>query len=242
MRSAGLIFRTLLRWSARIAAMIAIVIGCLIIADSLHQNQCRGSPTHKGESYESIGERLTLLNTGQETNGKVLEIDVSFKPSAETTLLKWREVHVHPYQEERFEVISGNVRFRIGDREQVLTAGQTITGPPNTPHAWTSADGKDIHMRAELRPALHTDAAFSSAQHVSAVRGKVSLLQAAVIMSEFDGVPYPPAPGRFFLQALVKVLAPIGRVLGYKACWPEQAGAQLHETKSRHADESMTPQ
>jgi hypothetical protein len=61
MRSAGLIFRTLLRWSARIAAVIAIVIGCLIIADSLHQNQCRDGPTHKGESYESIGERLTLL-------------------------------------------------------------------------------------------------------------------------------------------------------------------------------------
>jgi quercetin dioxygenase-like cupin family protein len=193
------------------------VITGLVIADSLHQRDCRSRASHKGESYEFIGERLILLNTGQETNGEVLEIDVSFKPTAETNVLKWREIHVHPKQEERFEVISGNVRFLIGDREHILTAGQTIKGPPNTPHAWSSADGKDIHMRAELRPALHTDAAFSSAQHAQAA-GKMSLLQAAVIMSEFDGIPYPTKPPPLIMQGLVKVLAPIGRLLGYKAC------------------------
>ena len=215
MRSARSIFRTVLRWTAWVAALVTVAIAGLVIADTLHQRDCRGSASHKGESYESIGERLTLLNTGHETNGEMLEIDVSFKPTAETNLVKWREVHVHPHQEERFEVISGVVRFRIGNREQILTAGQRITGPPNTPHAWNSADGKDIHMRAELRPALHTDAAFSSAQHV---RGKMSLLQAVVIMSEFDGIAYPTKPPPLFMKGLVKVLAPIGRLLGYRAC------------------------
>jgi quercetin dioxygenase-like cupin family protein len=211
------ILRTALRWGGRLVALIVVIIVGLVIADSLHQRQCR-SASHKGESYEFMGERLTLLNTGQETNGEVLEIDVSFKPTAETNVLKWQEVHVHPHQEERFEVISGAVRFQIGDREQTLTAGQTITGPSNTPHAWSSADGKEIHMRAELRPALHTDAAFSSAQHAIATEGRMSLLQAAVIMSEFDGIPYPTKPPPILVQGLVKVLAPIGRLVGYKAC------------------------
>jgi mannose-6-phosphate isomerase-like protein (cupin superfamily) len=214
-RSGRSIFRTVLRWSAWFAAVIAIVIGGLVVADVLYQRECHGRVSHKGESYEFIGERLTLLNTGQETNGEVLEIDVSFKPTAETNVLKWQDVHVHPRQEERFEVISGAVRFRIGDREQILTVGQRITGPPNTPHRWNSADGKDIHMRAELRPALHTDAAFSSAQHV---RGKMSLLQAAVIMSEFDGIAYPTKPPPLVMRTLVRALAPIGRLLGYRAC------------------------
>jgi len=212
------LLRGAFRWGGRLAALIAIIIVGLVIADSLHRKQCHDSASHKGEVHEFMGERLTLLNTGQETNGEVLEIDVSFKPTAKTNVLKWQEVHVHPHQEERFEVISGAVRFRIGDREQTLTAGQTITGPPNTPHAWSSADGKEIHMRGELRPALHTDAAFSSAQHVSATQGRVSLLQAAVIMSEFDGIPFPVKPSPFLIQGLVKVLAPIGRLLGYKAC------------------------
>jgi quercetin dioxygenase-like cupin family protein len=218
MRSARLIFRTLLRWSAWVAVLIAIVVGGLVIADSLHQRECRGGASHKGESYEFIGERLTLLNTGQETNGNVLEIDVSFKPTVETNRLKWEDVHVHSHQEEWFEVISGAVRFRIGNQEQILTAGQTITGPPNTPHRWNSADGKEIHMRAELRPALHTDAAFSSFRHVHATRGKISLLQAAVIMSEFDGIAYPTKPPPLLMKVIVKVLAPIGRLFGYRAC------------------------
>jgi hypothetical protein len=148
----------------------------------------------------------------------VLEIDVSFKPTAKTNALKWQDVHVHSHQEERFEVISGTVRFRIGNREQILTAGQTITGPPNTPHRWNSADGKDIYMRAELRPALRTDGAFSSFRHMHATRGKISLLQAAVIMSEFDGIAYPTNPPPLLMKGLVKVLAPIGRLLGYRAC------------------------
>jgi quercetin dioxygenase-like cupin family protein len=212
------ILRRVLRWATRLAALIAVIIVTLVISDSLHKMECRGKASHKGEVHEFMGERLTLLNTGQETNGEVLVIDVFFKPTAQTNALKWQEIHVHPHQEERFDVISGIVRFRVGSREHTLTAGQTITGPPNTPHAWSSADGRDIHMRTELRPALYTDAAFSSAQYVHATRGKVSLLQAAVIMSEFDGVPYPVKPPPFLIQALVKVLAPIGRLLGYKAC------------------------
>ena len=70
-------------------------------------------------------------------------------------------------------------------------------------------------MRAELRPALHTDAAFSSAQHV---RGKMSLLQAAVIMSGFEGIAYPTKPPPLLIRGLVRVLAPIGRLLGHRAC------------------------
>jgi hypothetical protein len=43
-------------------------------------------------------------------------------------------------------------------------------------------------------------------------------LQAAVIMSEFDGLAYPTKTRSILMQALVKVLAPIGRLFGYKAC------------------------
>ncbi len=198
------ILRTVLRWGGRLLALIVIIVIGLVIADSLHQKQCRGGASHKGESFEFMGERLTFLNTGQETNGEILEIDVSF--------------NVHPYQEERFKVISGTVRFRIGDREQILTAGQSISGPPNIPHTWNSADGEEIQMLAELRPALHTDAAAASFMHAGSTQGKMSLLQAVVIMSEFDGLAYPTKTTPILMQTFVKVLAPIGRLLGYKAC------------------------
>jgi quercetin dioxygenase-like cupin family protein len=210
--------RTVLRWGVRLLGLIMIILIGLVIADSLHHRQCRAGASHKGESYEFMGERLTFLNTGQETNGEVLEIDVTFKPTEQTNILKWQDAHVHPYQEERFKVISGSVRFRVGDREQILTAGQSISGPPNVPHTWNSADGNEIHMLAELRPALHTDAAAASFMHAGSTEGKISLLQGVVIMSEFDGLAYPTKMRPIFMQAFVKVLAPIGRLIGYRAC------------------------
>jgi quercetin dioxygenase-like cupin family protein len=212
------VLRAIFRWGARLLALVLILIIGLVIADSLHQRPCREGASHKGESYEFLGERLTFLNTGKETNGEVLEMDVTFKPTAETNILKWQDTHVHPYQEERFKVISGSVRFRIGDKEQILTPGQSISGPPNVVHGWNSADGKDIHMLAESRPALHTDAAAATFFRAGSTGGKMSLLQAMVIMSEYDGLAYPPNKSPFLMQTLVKVLAPIGRLLGDKAC------------------------
>lgn len=87
--------RTVFRWAVRLAALIVVILIGLAIADSLHPKQCRGGARHKGESYEMMGERLTFLNTGQETSGEVLKIDVTFKPTAQTNPLKWRDVHVH---------------------------------------------------------------------------------------------------------------------------------------------------
>jgi Cupin domain len=148
----------------------------------------------------------------------VLEIDVTFKPTEKTNILKWHDGHVHPDQEEKFKVISGTVRFQVGDRQEILTAGQSITGPLNTFHTWNSADGKDIHMLAELRPALHTDAPAASFMRAGSTQRKISFLQAVVIMSEYDGLAYPTKKHSVLMRALVTVLAPIGRLIGYKAC------------------------
>src|SRR4030095_9348442 len=194
------ILRVIFRWGGRLFALLLILIIGLVIADSLHQRPCRGGASHKGESYEFMGERLTFLNTGKETNREGVQIDVMFKPTSETNILKWQDTHVHPYQEERFKVISGSVRFRVGNREQILTPGQSISGPPNVVHGGNSADGGEIHMLAEFRPALHTDSAAASFFRAAFTEGKMSLLQAVVIMSEFDGLAYPTNKSPILMQ------------------------------------------
>src|SRR6266536_1662963 len=168
----GKFIRSLAKWAFRILAITVIVAVGLVFADSLHERKCRGVASHKGKSFEFMGERLTFLNTGQETKGEVLEIEVSFRPTAATNILKWQDGHVHPHQEERFKVISGAVRFRVDDREEVLTAGQSISGPPNVYHTWNSADGKEVKILAELRPALNTDAAAAGFVNAGSMEGK----------------------------------------------------------------------
>jgi hypothetical protein len=49
-------------------------------------------------------------------------------------------------------------------------------------------------------------------------QGKMSLLQAAVTMSEFDGLAYPTKTWSMLIQALVKMLVPFGKLFGHKAC------------------------
>jgi hypothetical protein len=44
----------------RLVALIAVIVIGLIIADVLHQKHCHGSASHKCESYEFMGDRLTF--------------------------------------------------------------------------------------------------------------------------------------------------------------------------------------
>jgi hypothetical protein len=74
-----------------------------------------------------------------------------------------------------------------------------------------------VHVKAEFRPALDTAEWFASF-HGYLERDDMTLFQAMVIQSEFDeGAPWP-AEARPLWRAMVKLLAPIGRLLGYKAC------------------------
>jgi quercetin dioxygenase-like cupin family protein len=62
--------------------------------------------------------------------------------------------HLHPSQEERFEVLEGSMRTNIGNEERVYEAGEAFEVPAGTPHQM-AAQGP-TRMRWEVRPALRT--------------------------------------------------------------------------------------
>ena len=67
-------------------------------------------------------------------------------------------IHLHEEQSETFHVITGNFRFKVGDREIVGEPGMTVYIPKNTPHAYLYEDvgqqeqGKLLSI---LAPGLH---------------------------------------------------------------------------------------
>jgi quercetin dioxygenase-like cupin family protein len=67
------------------------------------------------------GERITFLRTAAKTNGELLQLMLSVKPRGFVAA-----EHEHPRQEERFEVVSGRMRFRIRGIERVVGAGDDI--------------------------------------------------------------------------------------------------------------------
>src|SRR5688572_24383071 len=102
-------------------------------------------------------ERLTFLATRRETNGELLRFEHIFAPGGFVPA-----AHLHPLQEERFEVLSGSPRFRIGEEERAAVPGETLAVPAGVPHTWWNAGEDETRVIVQVRPALRTEAIFET--------------------------------------------------------------------------------
>lgn len=199
-----------------VLALMAISVA-LIVADSMHRKTCREGDL-RGQVIQWEGERLQIVQTGQETNGQVLSMETVREPFEDPNFrLRREDGHVHPLQEERFEIIEGSARFLIDDREVVLQAGESAVVPRNTVHHWMALGGEPVRIKAEYRPALETGELFHRL-YGPLERGEINVLQAMVIQSEYEGAVWPASPSPLVWKIMAKIIAPIGRLLGYKAC------------------------
>jgi quercetin dioxygenase-like cupin family protein len=104
------------------------------------------------------GEQIVIRKSGSETNGELLIFDVFLQPGGRVPA-----GHLHPQQEERFSVIAGQVRFRVGPRNIVACPGDTLVVHSGTPH-WFGNHGRSVaHMRVEVRPALRMEELLATA-------------------------------------------------------------------------------
>lgn len=83
-----------------------------------------------GQTLENpiTGERFTFTATAATTNGELLAFDFALRPGGAVPI-----PHVHPIQTERFEVVEGEMRFRIGLRTVIAQAGDVIEVAPASP-------------------------------------------------------------------------------------------------------------
>jgi quercetin dioxygenase-like cupin family protein len=136
--------------------------------------------------------------------------------------------HVHPSQEELFEVLAGELEFRLGKRKLVAKPGDRVLVPAGTPHRFRNVGDETAHFVCEVTPALGfeqlIETMFSLAEDGKVnKKGMPSPLRLAVIARHHFGdvrLPFPPA----WLQRLGLALgAPLGRLLGYKPTYEPQA-------------------
>ena len=161
------------------------------------------------------GETLVFRTTSADTNGESVVVETFVEPNGAVAA-----AHVHPAQEELFEVLGGELEFRIGKSTIVARAGDRVLVPAGTPHRFENVGEETAHFVCEIKPALGfeqlIETMFSLAED-----GKVSkkgmpkpLRLAVISRHHFDDVrlPVPPA----WLQRLGLALgAPLGRLVGY---------------------------
>ena len=170
------------------------------------------------------GERLVFHQTAADTNGEAVVIETFVEPGGFVAT-----AHIHPSQEERFQVLRGSVGFQVGRDRHVAGPGARLTVPAGTRHRFWNAGDDVAQFVCEIRPALQFESLLETMFALAADgktnrKGMPNPLRLAVIANaHFDTVrlPFPPAA----LQKLGLVLgSPLGRLLGYRAAYTPATG------------------
>ncbi len=111
-----------------------------------------------GQTLENpvTGERFTFTDTAASTGGELLAFDFALKPGGAVPI-----PHVHPIQTERFEVLAGRMRFRIGLRTLIAEPGDVIEVEPGVAHGFANAGDEEARLHVEVRPALAMENMFA---------------------------------------------------------------------------------
>jgi quercetin dioxygenase-like cupin family protein len=106
------------------------------------------SPGHILENPVT-GERFTFTHTSATMGGELLAFELGLRPGGAVPI-----PHVHPIQTERFEVVEGRMRFRVGLRRRYAEPGDVVEVAPGVIHSFANASDEEARVRVEVRPAL----------------------------------------------------------------------------------------
>jgi quercetin dioxygenase-like cupin family protein len=171
-----------------------------------------------GDTIENpvTGERILFRKTSAETNSEAVVIECFVKPNGFVAM-----AHVHPSQQERFEVLKGSLMFKLDGQELPAGPGDRILVRPGSTHQFWNAGDEEAHFVCEVRPALQFEQLIET-MFLLAGDGKTNkkgmpnpLRLAVIARAHFDTVrlPFPPV----WMQRVGLALgAPLGRALGYK--------------------------
>jgi quercetin dioxygenase-like cupin family protein len=182
-----------------------------------------------GDTIESpfSGVRIRFLKTARDTNGELLQLEDLMKGGGRVPI-----EHVHPYMEERFEIISGTARLSMRGQERNVLAGESVVVRAGTPHVWGNPNEDEVHLILEFRPVLRMEEWFETFfglqkdGKVNPQSGLPNALQWAVICREYEDEIYLASPPLLVQRVRFGLLATIGSLLGYKARYPAYSGAE----------------
>ena len=153
------------------------------------------------------GEEITFLRTAADTDGEQLEIELRLSPDGHVP-----GAHVHPEQEERFEVLEGSMKFRLGLKRIVAGPGDVVVVPRGKVHRFENAGDTDAIARVTVTPALDMEQLFrtaidlANAGHTNS-KGMPNPLHLALFVRRFAREVRAPFPPAFVVRALMAPLA-----------------------------------
>ena len=187
-----------------------------------------------GQTLENpvTGERFTFTDTAATTDGELLAFELALRPGGAVPI-----PHVHPIQTERFEVVSGLMRFRVGLRRRLAGPGDVLEIAPGVLHGFANAGDEEARVRVEVRPALAMESMFAEVIAL-AEAGRMtrrglprSPLELALLARTYDQEAHAPflsvGVQRVLLAPLVRAARRRGRPRGRDIVIREGAGTLM---------------
>jgi len=175
------------------------------------------------------GKRVRYLETADSTDGEVARFEMWLRPPPDS---HGPMRHVHPKQDEYLEVRDGTLGVWHEGTTRRLGPGDSVTIPAGTRHRFWNAGDDELHVVGEVRPALDTERFMYvtyglAGDHAATGSGMIlNPLRLAPVLDEYDDLLYLAYVPILLQRLAIRLLAPVGRALGYTADYPEYVPAE----------------
>mgnify|MGYP001161209155 FL=1 len=196
-----------------------------------------------GEVAELIAQRASPILYTPAQNEWVWELDVSDESNGEFDRFvavcpagnQGTITHYHPKFDELFKGVSGTFRLEADGEEVILEAGEEFMVKRGVLHSFRciGEDGDLGVLVAETYPAVgFTELMFNAfglaIEGKTKSTGEPNILQMMVILRNLqtsygitaEDLMIPVPPGPTVIAIMSRILAPLGRLLGYKPDYP----------------------
>ena len=174
---------------------------------------------HTGQTIHNpvSGERITFHTTAADSDGERLEFELELSADGRVP-----GAHVHPEQEERFHVLEGTMKFRLGLRTVVAHAGDSVVVPAGRVHRFVNGGDSKARARVEVVPALDMEDLLTTtaelAHEGNVLRsGMPKPLHLALFVRRFKREVRAPFPPAWMVHALMAPLAALAQRRGHGA-------------------------
>lgn len=165
-----------------------------------------------GDELKGIGSSLRFVETTEESDGERVVVEITYAGGGGRP-----PVHFHPSQDERFEVLEGEIHAVLDGEERVLRPSDTLEVPAGTHHEMWAAERS--RQRWETRPALKTETFFETLWGLQQdgrtnEKGVPGLPQMALTLRYFSDEFRLGSPPAAVQAILLPMLAAVARVQG----------------------------
>ena len=165
----------------------------------------------------SNGEQLRFLQVAADTDGALLEMEVTYAPHSDPP-----PEHYHPHQEESFTVLAGEFLASIDGEERTFSAGASFVVPQGASHAMQNVSDDEGRLNWQVRPALDSESFFETMWTLANANetgdgGAPDVLQLVLTLREFNREFRMAKPSYGVQRIVFGGLASIARMRGYRA-------------------------